>query len=54
MTNNLQLTFMTRIELLHLWKRHCATPTYDSLLQMFAEGDFQDSAKVLVDILNEE
>ena len=45
---------MTTIELLHLWKRHCAIPTYDSLLQMCAEGEFKDSAKVLVNILNEE
>ena len=45
---------MTRIELLDLWKRHCATPTYDSLLKVCAEGEFKDSAKVLVDILNEE
>ena len=45
---------MTRIELLHLWKQHRATPTYDSLLQMCAEGEFKDSAKALVDILNEE
>ena len=47
------LSICCRISVLTLWRQRCTSPTYNTLLQIFTQGHFAESAAELVDILCE-